>query len=575
MSQNLHERSHDKYNDNVLREQGKRIRALHAIISNPDLSFDEQIDETLNLGCHLLGTEVGKLGRLNPETNTSEFLNTVVLSDLPARRGVVLPLDKTYCDITFSTEETLAFSDVSKTQFSDHPAVGFLGIHTYIGCSVKVHGKKFGTVNFSNRTPREKPFDESDKELVSLIASWISIMMERQLEAEELKRSKEEAERANQAKSAFLANMSHELRTPLTAIIGFAETGLYKNKSSEQRYKALGTIKSSGQHMLHLINDILDFSKIEAGEMEVDIHEMELLPVLSEIENMLKNQAEAKGLTLELNHRYPLPRFINSDSLRLKQILLNLCSNAIKFTEEGKVSVNVAFDKQNSCMIFEVADNGIGMTEEQLQTVFLPFKQAESGTARRYGGTGLGLSLSDGFAKLMGGSLSAESEPGAGSRFTLNLPCVDFVASECEFVQACTESTHIGEQEDGSDIIGTLKGKVLLVDDEPLNQELISMYLEDMGLNVATAENGEQAINAALKENFDLIFMDMNMPVMSGYEAVRKLREQGYTSPIAMLTANVTAEDKRLCHEVGSDEFVSKPIEANELFTVCARHLQK
>ena len=198
----------EEQND-ILVEQGKRIRALHAIISRPDLTFDQQIDEALRLGCRLLGTEIGKVGRQDPDNNTSEFLNTIVMSNLPIKRGTVLPLDKTFCQVTFLSPQTIAISHVAESEYKDHPAAQFIGMQSYIGCSINVHGKKFGTVNFSNRLPVEKPFTEADKDLVNLIGSWISVMMERELEAAELKRSKEAADAANQAKSTFLANMSH------------------------------------------------------------------------------------------------------------------------------------------------------------------------------------------------------------------------------------------------------------------------------------------------------------------------------------------------------------------------------
>ena len=225
----------EQYNsEEALVEQGRRIRALHEIISRPDLSFDEQIDETLRLGCKLLGTEIGKVGRQDPENNASEFLNTVVMSDLPAKRGIVLPLDQTYCQITFASPETIAISNVETSEYKDHPAASFLGMQSYIGCSIDVHGKKFSTINFSNRTPVKKPFNETDKDLVNLMGSWISVMMERQLEAEELRKSKEIADAANHAKSAFLANMSHEIRTPLTAILGYSDMLRDEDQSKEE-----------------------------------------------------------------------------------------------------------------------------------------------------------------------------------------------------------------------------------------------------------------------------------------------------------------------------------------------------
>ena len=252
-------------NEELLVEQGRRIRALHEIISRPDLTFDQQIDETLRLGCKLLGCEVGKVGRQDPENNISEFLNTVVMSDLPARRGIVLPLDKTFCQITFASPQTIAISHVAESEYRDHQAASFLGMQSYIGCTIKVHGKKFGTVNFSNRTAVKIPFTEADQDFVNLIGSWISVMMERQQEAEELRKSKEAADAANQAKSEFLANMSHEIRTPLTAILGYSDMLRDENQSHEEIEHEIDSIIRAGGHLQRIINDILDLSKIEAG----------------------------------------------------------------------------------------------------------------------------------------------------------------------------------------------------------------------------------------------------------------------------------------------------------------------
>jgi len=321
--------------------QGSRIRALHEIISRPDLSFDEQIDETLRLGCQLLGCEVGKVGRQDPEHNVSEFLNTVVMSDLPVKRGVVLPLDKTYCAVTFASPDTIAISHVSESEYRDLPAAKFLGMQSYIGCSINVHGKKYGTINFSNRTPVVKPFTELDKDLVNLMGSWISVMMERQLEAEELRKSKEAADAANKAKSAFLANMSHEIRTPLTAILGYSDMLRDEGQTRAEMEHEIASIIRAGSHLQRIINDILDLSKIEAGQLVIEQIEVQPARLIHDVESIFGARAREKGLGFEVKYAFPVPRNIMTDPTRLKQILFNLCGNALKFTEQGGVRVTM------------------------------------------------------------------------------------------------------------------------------------------------------------------------------------------------------------------------------------------
>lgn len=560
--------------EEILVEQGKRIRALHEIISRPDLSFDQQIDETLRLGCQLLGTEIGKVGRQDPENNTSEFLNTVVMSDLPAKRGIVLPLDKTFCQVTFSSPETITISHVAESEYKDHPAAAFLGMQSYIGCSINVHGKKFGTVNFSNRQPVKRPFTEADKDLVNLIGSWISVMMERQLEAEELKKSKEAADAANLAKSSFLANMSHEIRTPLTSIIGYAESAMDADQTMEQRIAALQTIRQSSDHLLNLINDLLDFSKIEAGALDIDKTSMGPLHVVSEVESIVLGQAKKKNLDFAIDYSFPLPARIFSDPLRLKQILLNICSNAIKFTHTGCVCIDVQYDSEQDILRFIVKDTGIGMSPEQLQKIFKPFKQADASVSRRFGGTGLGLSLSKRLANLIDGDLQVSSEAGVGSEFILSLNHAQAGISEKTMIHSADEIELKKKSRQENTSAQTLSGEVLLVEDNDMIQQLIKTYLTKMGLKVAVAENGVVAVNLAQQHQYGLIYMDMQMPVMSGIDAVRVLRENHYQGPIVMLTANATLADRTLCKEAGSDDFLTKPINRQQLYETTKKHLR-
>ncbi|MDH5218111.1 MAG: ATP-binding protein [Gammaproteobacteria bacterium] len=554
-------------------EQGKRIRALHEIISRPDLSFDEQIDETLRLGCKLLGTEIGKVGKQDPEHNISEFLNTIVIGNLPAKRGITLPLDKTYCNITFSSPQTIAINDVKHSEYKDHPAVEFLGMQTYIGCSINVHGKKFGTVNFSNRAPRATPFSEADKDLVNLIGSWISIMMERSLEAEELRKSKETAELANLAKSVFLANMSHEIRTPLTAIIGFSDIALDDDQTMDQRVSSLEIIRSSSKYLLNLINHILDLSKIEADELDIENTNVNLVQLLKEIESIVSGHAKRRNIQLGIDYKFPIPDRILTDELRLKQILLNLCNNAIKFTEEGEIRIVVSYDQSSQSLAIEVKDTGIGISKDNLEKIFEPFKQADASTTRQYGGTGLGLSLSKRIAKLLNGSLTAVSEELKGSVFTLtlNLHVPEDNKSKLVFTQNELSQTGISSTPIAK--LPKLCGHVLLVDDNELNQLLIRKYLEKMGATLTIANNGATAVSLAQQTEYDLIFMDMQMPILSGVDAVKILREMHYTKPIVMLTANATLEDRVMCEQAGSNDFVTKPILSEKLYEITARYL--
>ena len=557
-------------NDALLLEQGRRIRALHTIISRPDLNFAQQIDETLRLGCQLLGTEIGKVGRQEPHNNISEILYIVVTSDLPVKPGVILPLDKTFCQITFSSPEAIAISHVAQSEYRDHPAAAYLGMQSYIGSSINVYGKKFGTVNFSSRQAVARPFTEADKDLVNLIGSWISVMMERQQEAEELTRSKLAAEIANQAKSTFLANMSHEIRTPLTSIIGFSEIAQDAGQTMAQRIEALQTIHQSSNHLLNLINDILDFSKIEAGELDIEKTNICPLALIHEVESIVNGLAIKKGIDFRLEKIFPLPEEIYSDPLRLKQILLNLCSNAIKFTAQGYVSVTVRYEQELDVLRFSVRDTGIGMAQEQIDNIFKAFKQVDASISRRFGGSGLGLFLSSQLVDLLGGELQVTSKLTQGSVFTLLLPqlrqdITDFRLVDSEKIRSpqATKQPHMP----------ILSGRVLVAEDNLVNQKLIKQLLQGMGLSVTIVSDGAEAVDLVRQHSFDLIFMDMQMPEMNGIDAVKILRSQDCHVPIIMLTANATADDRKRCIDAGCNDFLTKPIYREILYKITRKCL--
>jgi signal transduction histidine kinase/CheY-like chemotaxis protein/HPt (histidine-containing phosphotransfer) domain-containing protein len=384
--------------------------------------------------------------------------------------------------------------------------------------------------------------------------------------------ARDQALEATKAKDTFLANMSHEIRTPLTAIIGFAEYSLERNISNDERLSALRTIVSSGNHLLALINDILDFSKVEANSIEIEPLNINPAVLASEVQSLIMPSANKKDLYVDIEYDFPLPEYIISDPVRVKQILLNVCSNAVKFTEDGGITITLAFDVERNLMCFLVKDTGIGMDSEQMGKIFDPFKQADSSITRRYGGTGLGLSLSRRLAGLLGGSLHVRSEPNVGSEFELTIDAGDIqvvpLVHDCEQLVERTASLTESPQEQ------KLQGKVLLAEDNENNQQLFYLYLSKMGLEITIAENGEKALAYASEQDFDLIFMDMQMPVMSGVEAVGHLRQQGYDKPIVALTANATKEDRLQCLEAGCDDFVTKPVTRKRFYQTAAGFLK-
>ncbi len=387
----------------------------------------------------------------------------------------------------------------------------------------------------------------------------------------ELEQARERAETANRAKSEFLANMSHEIRTPLTAIIGFAEASLDDGENSAERHEHLQAIIDNGRHLKALIDDILDLSKIEADRIEIETLPVDLPDMLNGCQQGIRNLAQAKGLGFSLHLMPPLPLTIHTDPTRLKQVLYNLCNNAIKFTASGDVRMIVSCDPTARQLTFSVFDPGIGMTAEQMERVFEPFTQADASTTRRFGGTGLGLSISRRLARRMGGDIRVFSEPGLGSVFvtivdTGPLEGVEWVRDPAD--RPCSQC----DSEDDRPI-PSVAGRILLAEDNPYNQKLISLYLRKTGATVDIVDNGEQAVEQALSDDYDLILVDLQMPLMGGLEATELLRQTLYDGPIAALTAHSMAGDRDKALQAGCTDFLTKPVDWQALYRLIARHL--
>ncbi len=379
---------------------------------------------------------------------------------------------------------------------------------------------------------------------------------------------------ATQAKSEFLANMSHEIRTPMTAILGYSDILLNdgQQQSHGERVEAIQTIQRNGQYLLDLINDILDLSKIEAGKLELETVECSPVQVVSDAVSLMQVRADAKNLNLEVRYEGLIPTAIQTDPLRLRQVLINLLGNAVKFTELGTVTLKVHAPLSlggSPRLLFEISDTGIGMTPEQTKTLFQPFQQADTSTSRRFGGTGLGLTISKRLAEKLGGDITLTSRYGEGSIFTL---AIDPGPLDNVCMANVTDSDATGQAapDEPTSIAKELSCRILLAEDGHDNQRLIAFLLRKTGAEVDVAENGQIAFEKAVQAQsagcpYDVILMDMQMPVMDGYQATRELRESGYTRPVVALTANAMAGDRDKCLAAGCDEFATKPIDRRAL----------
>lgn len=448
---------------------------------------------------------------------------------------------------------------------------------------------------YQNNAPRH--WHSTEIQLVVKIANPLGVAVQQaelfaqmQRQAEDLKYAKEIADAANRSKSEFLANMSHELRTPLNAILGFAQLMMGDRNLTSEHQHFIEIVNQSGEHLLRLINDVLEMSKIEAGRVNFYQTEFDLRKLLRKLETMMQTKALLKGVVLRFSCEDTVPQQIKTDENKLRQILTNLLSNAIKFTDEGTVDLRVSVDPlpicsdehPNTChLTFAVKDMGVGMAPDELSNLFQPFTQTRSGQ-RTQEGTGLGLCISERFVRLMGGEITVQSQPGIGSCFTFFIPVQGIDVMPEDETKLAAESMF-----NRSSVNQAFR--ILIVEDNPTNRLLLNTVLSRVGFDVQEAVDGQEAIASWQAWQPHLIFMDMHMPTLDGYDATRHIRqleqaaqahqrslnlEPSAPTKIIALTASVFSDQQQESLQAGCDDFLSKPFDHDELLKLLSSHLE-
>ncbi|MBF0620727.1 MAG: PAS domain S-box protein [Magnetococcales bacterium] len=524
------------------------------------LDEKELCTRALDIAVEVTGSKIGYLHMINEDQETIQLVtwNAAALKLCTAVHATHYPISEAgiWAD-SFRLKQTVVHNDYPNEPNKKGYPEGHFQVLRHMSAPVMEAGRVYMIVGVGNKN---QPYTDSDIKQLELVAEEIHKFIMRRRAEEALKEARIQAEAANLAKSEFLAIMSHEIRTPLNVLLGMSDI-LQESSLTDEQSTQLALVHKAGNHLLNLINDILDLSKIEVGAVVLEIAPFQIKELFSTVSHMMKPRAEDKGLSFAIDIPPDLPSWILGDEGRLRQILINLLGNAIKFTDQGQIVLSVTYVSQGSLFQISITDTGVGIAPEHLEHVFAKFTQADASISRRYGGTGLGLAISNNLVRMMGGTILVESHVNKGSsfKFTISLPTIESPVSKVNDQNLAVSSEPYSPL------------TILLVEDSPDNQLLIQAYLKKTPWQIITAVNGLEAVTKVKdNEKFDLVLMDIQMPIMDGYTATREIRaweklQNQSPLPILALSAHALKSEKMKSLEAGCDRHLVKPIKKKDL----------